>query len=136
MRTMYQAVGADEDLLRLARAWHDRVMSDEVVSHAFRHGFQPDHVERLAACWDEALGGPPTYSTTYGDETSVVRIHSGNGPTRRWTFAPSPVSIRRSRMLDWPTTRNSARRCTTTSLGQPRRRWPAITTLPTMCPTG
>jgi hemoglobin len=80
MRTIYQAVGGDEGLLRLARAWHDRVMSDEVVSHAFSHGFQPDHVERLAAYWDEALGGPPTYSTTYGDETSVVRIHSGNGP--------------------------------------------------------
>ena len=80
MRTIYQAVGGDEGLLRLARAWHDRVMSDEVVSHAFSHGFQPDHVERLAAYWNEALGGPPTYSTTYGDETSVVRIHSGNGP--------------------------------------------------------
>jgi truncated hemoglobin YjbI len=27
-----------------------------------------------------ALGGPATYSDRYGDETSVVRIHSGNGP--------------------------------------------------------
>jgi hemoglobin len=80
MRTIYQAAGGDEGLLRLARAWHVRVMSDEVVSHAFSHGFHPDHVERLAAYWAEALGGPPTYSTTYGDETSVVRIHSGNGP--------------------------------------------------------
>jgi hemoglobin len=25
-------------------------------------------------------GGPTTYSDAYGDETSVVRIHSGNGP--------------------------------------------------------
>jgi hemoglobin len=80
MRTIYQAAGGDEGLLRLARAWHVRVMSDEVVSHAFSHGFHPDHVERLAAYWAEALGGPPTYSTTYGDETSVVRIRSGNGP--------------------------------------------------------
>ena len=55
-------------------------MADEVVSHAFSHGFQPDHVERLAAYWAEALGGPTTYSDVYGDETSVVRIHSGNGP--------------------------------------------------------
>ena len=30
--------------------------------------------------WEEALGGPTTYSDQYGDETSVVRIHSGNGP--------------------------------------------------------
>src|SRR3954467_42943 len=35
---------------------------------------------RLAACWGEALGGPGTFSAAYGDETSVVRMHSGNGP--------------------------------------------------------
>src|SRR5262249_5337600 len=38
------------------------------------------HSERLAAYWAEALGGPPGYSDRYGDETSVVRLHSGNGP--------------------------------------------------------
>ena len=27
----------------------------------------------------EALGGPTTYSDSYGDETSVVRMHSGKG---------------------------------------------------------
>jgi hemoglobin len=27
----------------------------------------------------EALGGPAVYSESYGDETAVVRIHSGNG---------------------------------------------------------
>ena len=71
---------ASEGLLRLAQAWHARVMADEVVSHAFSHGFHPQHTERLAAYWAEALGGPTTYSDAYGDETSVVRIHSGNGP--------------------------------------------------------
>jgi hemoglobin len=66
-------------LRRLAEAWHTRVMADEEVSHAFSHGYRPDHSERLAAYWAEALGGPPLYSPRYGDETSVVRIHSGNG---------------------------------------------------------
>jgi hemoglobin len=80
MRTVYEAAGGDEGLQRLARAWHARVMKDEVVSHAFSHGFHTDHVERLAAYWGEALGGPASYSTAYGDETAVVRIHSGNGP--------------------------------------------------------
>jgi hemoglobin len=80
MQTVYEAAGGDEGLLRLAAAWHSRVMADEVVSHAFSHGFNPDHTERLAAYWAEALGGPTTYSDAYGDETSVVRIHSGNGP--------------------------------------------------------
>jgi hemoglobin len=80
MQTVYEAAGGDEGLLRLAEAWHSRVMADEVVGHAFSHGFHPEHTERLAAYWAEALGGPMTYSDTYGDETSVVRIHSGNGP--------------------------------------------------------
>ena len=79
MRTVFEAAGGNEGLQRLAEAWHRRVMADEVVSHAFSHGFHPQHVERLAAYWAEALGGPSTYSDSYGDETSVVRMHSGNG---------------------------------------------------------
>ena len=54
-------------------------MADEVVSHAFSHGFHPQHVERLAAYWAEALGGPGTYSESYGNESAVVRLHAGNG---------------------------------------------------------
>lgn len=55
------------------------MLADEVVSHAFSHGFHPEHHLRLAAYWSEALGGPPLFSRSYGDETSVVRMHSGNG---------------------------------------------------------
>jgi hemoglobin len=80
MQTVYEAVGGADGLLALASAWHARVMADEVVSHAFSHGYHPAHTERLAAYWAEALGGPALYSEAYGDETSVVRIHSGNGP--------------------------------------------------------
>jgi hemoglobin len=79
MDTLFEAAGGAEGILRLAHAWHERVMVDEVVGHAFSHGFRPDHTERLAAYWAEALGGPSTYSSAYGDETSVVQIHSGNG---------------------------------------------------------
>jgi hemoglobin len=80
MQPLYAAAGGDVALLRLAHAWHTRVMADDVVSHAFSHGFHPEHSERLAAYWAEALGGPAMYSTAYGDEASVVRMHSGNGP--------------------------------------------------------
>jgi hemoglobin len=80
MQTVYEAAGGDVGLVRLAHAWHARVMADEVVSHAFSHGFHLEHSERLGAYWAEALGGPTTYSAAYGDETSVVRMHSGNGP--------------------------------------------------------
>jgi hemoglobin len=80
MGTLYEAVGGADGLLRLAGAWHARVIADDVVGHAFSHGYHPQHTQRLAAYWAEALGGPTRYSKAYGDETSVVRIHSGNGP--------------------------------------------------------
>jgi len=76
---VYEAAGSAEGLLRLAEAWHSRVMTDDVVSHAFSHGFHPQHSQRLAAYWSEALGGPARYSDSYGGESSVVRLHSGNG---------------------------------------------------------
>jgi len=79
MQTVFAAAGGNEGLRRLAYAWHKRVMADDVVAHAFSHGFHPQHVERLAAYWAEALDGPTTYSDSYGDETSVVKMHSGNG---------------------------------------------------------
>ncbi len=78
--TVYEAAGGVDGLLGLAHAWHTRVMADEVVAHAFSHGFHPQHTERLAAYWTEALGGPPRYSEIQGSETAVVRLHSGNGP--------------------------------------------------------
>jgi hemoglobin len=78
--TVYEAAGGWEGVLRLAAAWHQRVMADEVVSHAFSHGFHPQHTERLAKYWAQALGGPATYSEQYGNETAVVRAHSGHGP--------------------------------------------------------
>ena len=80
MSSVYDAAGGSDGLRRLAEAWHQRVMTDEIVSHAFSHGFHPQHTERLAAYWAEALGGPSTFTERYGDETTVVRIHSGNGP--------------------------------------------------------
>ena len=80
MATVYDAAGGLDGLLRLAEAWHRRVLADEVVSHAFSHGYRADHSERLAAYWAEALGGPRLYTGVFGDETAVVRMHSGNGP--------------------------------------------------------
>jgi hemoglobin len=79
MQTIHEAIGGDDKVLSLARAWHARVMADEIVGHAFSHGFHPEHTERLAAYWAEAFGGPTGYSDLYGNESVVVRIHSGNG---------------------------------------------------------
>ena len=78
-QSVYEAAGGNEGMLRLAQAWHERVLADEEVSHAFSHGFHPEHTERLAAYWAEALGGPARYSASIGSESDVVRMHSGNG---------------------------------------------------------
>jgi hemoglobin len=79
METPFDAAGGIDGMGRLAHAWHQRVLADEVVAHAFSHGVHPRHTERLAAYWAEALGGPDAYSSTCRDESSVVRAHSGNG---------------------------------------------------------
>jgi hemoglobin len=79
-RTLYDAMGGDEAVLRLAHAWHERVLADEVVSHAFSHGFRDDHGPRLAAYWVEQLGGPAAYTGELGgSHAEVVWMHSGNG---------------------------------------------------------
>ena len=77
--TIFEALGGLAGVLRLAQAWHKRVLADEVVSHAFSHGFHPQHTERLAAYWSEAWGGPSLYAGAHGTESTVVRMHSGNG---------------------------------------------------------
>ena len=72
---------ATTGLRRLADVWHRRVMADEVVAYAFSHCFHLRHVERFAAYWAEALGGPTTYSNSLGDESTVVKMHrSERGP--------------------------------------------------------
>lgn len=78
--TLYDAAGGMRAMVALAHAWHERVLADPVVSHAFEHGFHPDHTERLAAYLAEALGGPAAYSGAVNDQSEVVRMHSGNGP--------------------------------------------------------
>lgn len=77
--SIFEAAGGQAAFVALAHAWHERCLADEVVSHAFSHGFHPDHSARLAAYWAEALGGPPTYSDTIGDHSFVLRMHAGNG---------------------------------------------------------
>lgn len=79
MTSVFEAAGGEAGLRALALAWHERVVVDPIVSHAFSHPYREDHVERLAAYWAEALGGPAAYSSASGSETDVVRMHSGNG---------------------------------------------------------
>jgi hemoglobin len=80
MPTIFEAAGRGTGLLALARAWHERCLADPIMAHPFSHpGQHPQHLERLAAYWGEALGGPTAYTDSMGDETGVLRLHAGNG---------------------------------------------------------
>jgi hemoglobin len=80
MTTVFETAGGAAGVLALARAWHVRCLADPVMSHPFSHpGQHPEHLERLAAYWGEALGGPSTYTDSMADETYVLRLHAGNG---------------------------------------------------------
>ena len=91
MQTVFDAAGGHDGMCRLAAAWHRRVMADNVVAHAFSR-FHPSSGQ-LAAYWAEALGGPPTYSESYGDETFVVRMRQ-TACTMKWTSARSHASTK------------------------------------------
>ncbi len=77
--TLLEMAGGEAGVLRLAEAWHARAVADEVVGHAFSHGFHPRHTERLAAYWAEVLGGPARFSASYGGHASVLAMHAGTG---------------------------------------------------------
>ena len=85
MTTIYEAAGGDEGLLRLAEAWHARVLADDVVAHAFSHGYRSDHSVRLAAYWAEALGGHEEMNqraiACFGDALVDARL-AANEPLR------------------------------------------------------
>ena len=77
--TIYEAAGGHQAFVALAHAWHARCLADPIVSHAFSHGYHQQHSERLAAYWSEALGGPSDYTNSMGDQSGVLRLHSGHG---------------------------------------------------------
>jgi hemoglobin len=80
MGTLYDEMGGGAVIRSVAEHWHARVLADPVVRHAFEHGVRIDHTDRLATYWAEVLGGPADYSRAMGDESTVVRMHTGNGP--------------------------------------------------------
>ena len=80
-QSLFDAVGGAEAVEALARAWHRRCLEDPLASHPFSHGdLHPQHVERLAAYWSEAIGGAATYSSAMGNHADVMRVHGCNGP--------------------------------------------------------
>jgi hemoglobin len=79
MPTLYESLGGFDALLALCRRWHELCLADPVAAHPFQHALHPLHDERLAAYLAEATGGPKLYTAGYGDETSMQRLHAGQG---------------------------------------------------------
>jgi hemoglobin len=78
--TLYEFAGSEAAFLALATAHHARCVADPELNHPFSHpDGHPQHVERLAAYWAEVLGGPPSFSSSCGDQAAVLRMHAGNG---------------------------------------------------------
>ena len=78
--SIFEQAGGQQAFVALARAHHARCLADAELNHPFSHSdLNPEHIERLAAYWSEVLGGPPTYSTTYGNHGEMLRMHAGNG---------------------------------------------------------
>jgi hemoglobin len=78
--TLYDFAGGAPAFLALATAHHTRCLADPELNHPFSHPDQhPHHIERLAAYWAEVMGGPPAYTDTCGDHSSVLQMHAGNG---------------------------------------------------------
>lgn len=80
--TLYESLGGFDALLAACRRWHAICLADPVAAHPFEHALHPQHDERLAAYLAEACGGPKLYTAGYGDESSMQRLHAGNGDHR------------------------------------------------------
>jgi len=76
--TVYEFAGGAEAFLALAAALTDRCVADPVLNHAFSHGTDPEHNERLGAYLAEVFGGPAAY-TELGGHSAMLEMHAGTG---------------------------------------------------------
>ena len=78
--SLFEFAGGSPAFLALATAHHARCLADPELNHPFSHADQnPQHIERLAAYWAEVMGGPARYSQSLGSQSSLQRMHAGNG---------------------------------------------------------
>ena len=82
--SIYEFAGGDPAFLALAAAHHERCLQEPEISHAFSHGFNPEHVENLAFYWAEVFGGPNRYSVLHGGHSRMLEIHARTGAAEDW----------------------------------------------------
>jgi hemoglobin len=77
--SIYEFAGGEAAFVALATAHHQRCLEDPVLNHPFSHPGHPEHIERLAAYWAEALGGPPRFTELCGGHSAMLHLHAGTG---------------------------------------------------------
>jgi hemoglobin len=84
---IYDLVGGEAGLARLASAFYRRVLADPLMLPLFVHPDE-DHAGRLALFLGELFGGPPEHTRQRGGRATMARIHVGlrisNLQRERW----------------------------------------------------
>ncbi|MEU6439353.1 group II truncated hemoglobin [Streptomyces sp. NPDC047046] len=75
MTTMYEHVGGEKPLRRLAEHFHHLVLEDPLLGDMFRAG-SPYHADRLTAFLTEMLGGPARFTDELGGFIALLRAHT------------------------------------------------------------
>jgi hemoglobin len=79
LMTLYADLGGFDAILGICVRWKELCLADPEAAHPFERALHPQHDERLAAYLAEATGGPALYTGGYGTESSMQRLHAGNG---------------------------------------------------------
>jgi len=75
-------MGGMPALTRLLETFYAKVPSDPLLAPVFA-GMSPKHVEHVAAFLGEVLGGPTTYTESFGGHGNMLRRHVGRGITEQ-----------------------------------------------------
>lgn len=73
---MFEPLGGNEALLRLAAAQYRRCFTDPVLTPVFGTLGRPGHVEHFASWLGEVFGGPDAYTDELGGHGSLLPHHA------------------------------------------------------------
>lgn len=88
--TLFEWAGGFPALLRVTRRFYEvHVPQDPLLAGLFSQ-MSPDHPQRVAAWLGQVFGGPPAYSTSYGEYDRMISQHLDKALTReqraRWVL--------------------------------------------------
>ncbi|MER6999616.1 group II truncated hemoglobin [Streptomyces sp. NPDC000410] len=74
--TLYEAVGGDDALQRLADSFYEAVLADALLAPVFAH-FTPAHKDHVAVWLAEVFDGPARFTEELGGHQALLRAHLG-----------------------------------------------------------